>query len=814
MQRIEKIAQTVKNETEKLIISHKLDKTGITADDIVYKTNIDRANVSRMLNALWKEGKLIKLQGKPIRFLDADMIKSEYPVSYIPSTITKNASLIDYISKVSPIQKKKTLVVPSNPLDRIVGANGSLKEEVRKVVSAVSYPPFGLPVMILGNPGSGKRKFITAIYYYSIQNKLIDENSPFRIVNCSDYSNHDELFAKQFLGVQRSSSDARSVKGFLESTAHGILYLDGIDKLSTYCQNIILDCIQNNFFSRIGENGERPLETMIVTSFSDLKNTELISSLEENFPIHITLPNIDERPPMEKIEMILSLFLDEAISIKKNIYVHSSIILLFGLANYDQNESQLRNEIKSTCAKAILDSTKTATSFTVEYSHLSHQILSIREKVTEDSNAFVRSLQMYKKEPFVFSADGSCEALDYYRNAESLYAFRNRQQFIDSLYTPLFKISSYSNYINDLVEAIKTCDEDYINEIVNKTNQDIFRIIYAALKKDAYYHTIVDNLRMVYLLSYVISRYINETESDISSSKYEEIHPREYQTARDISKDLAKHLIETSCPVKLSEFICNYLYFVKNILNKTKPSILVICHGASVASEMCSYASSIAKSQDVSLEAIDYNNSLQFNDLLELAKLSVQHLNKGVGVVILVDTSPLDGIDDYIQKETQTKIKLFSSVSLNLLYSVIESCGKCEPIESLVQNTNEISYKESDNNLFINRFIDNVVSRTALFVNPKKAAECLQYSLQLILKELNIEYTEETAVKFLSHSIHMIERIVRNNPLPYNRLKQFTNEHFELMNIISKNLANTENTFDIKVPDSEIAYLTEIFLNL
>ena len=39
MQRIEKIAQTVKNETEKLIISHKLDKTGITADDIVYKTN-------------------------------------------------------------------------------------------------------------------------------------------------------------------------------------------------------------------------------------------------------------------------------------------------------------------------------------------------------------------------------------------------------------------------------------------------------------------------------------------------------------------------------------------------------------------------------------------------------------------------------------------------------------------------------------------------------------------------------------------------------------------------------------------------------
>ena len=188
-------------------------------------------------------------------------------------------------------------------------------------------------------------------------------------------------------------------------------------------------------------------------------------------------------------------------------------------------------------------------------------------------------------------------------------------------------------------------------------------------------------------------------------------------------------------------------------------------------------------------------------------------INNGNGVIVLVDAIPLDGLEEYLQKETQTKIKVISGVSLNLLNSVIESCKKCEPVDSITQP----SFYNSKNNatdIFLTRFIDTVISKTALFVNPKKAADCLLYSLQLILKDLNMSYSEGIAVKFLSHSVHMIERIIRNNPLEYVRLKQYTNEHYELMNIIHKNLVNTENTFDIKVPDCEIAYLSEIFTNL
>lgn len=813
MQRVDKIEEFVRNETQKLILNNQLKKNGICTDLVSSAIGIDRTNVSRILNQLWKDGKLIKIQGRPILFLDLDTIKSEYPASYIPSTISINSSLEEYTSKVSSTtQNKKKPLVKVNPLERIVGINGSLKEEVKKAISATSYPPYGLPIMLIGNPGSGKRKFITAIYYYALSNQLLAENAPFKTVNCSDYSNNDDLFAKRLLGTYRASNESRSSKGYLESTAHGILYLNGFDKLSLYCQNLVLDCVQNNFFSRVNENNERLLETMIVVSVSDLKNNEFITSLQEYFPIQITIPNIDQRPPMEKIEMILSLFRDEAISIKKTIYIHNSIILLFCLSKFEQNESQLRNEIKSTCAKAFLDTDKSSTSLTIEYSHLSHQILSSKNNTNENTNIFMRTLQMYPEDTIVFLADGSCDALKYYQNAYSLYAYQNRQQFVDSLYCPLFKIKSYNSYICDLIEAVKTCDDDYIAEIQNKSNYDIFFVIFSVLGKDVYYQNILNNTRFLHVLSLLLTKYINENENDIIINNYEKIYAREYQSSSYIINQLQKHGISISCPLKVTEFICNYLYITKRILDKTKTSILVICHGNNTASEICLYASTTASNSDVKLDALNYTNNMQFNDLLELAKLSILRINNGNGVIVLVDTIPLDGLEEYLQKETQTKIKVISGVSLNLLNSVIESCKKCEPIDLITQP----SFYNSKNNttdIFLTRFIDTVISKTALFVNPKKAADCLLYSLQLILKDLNMSYSEEIAVKFLSHSVHMIERIIRNNPLEYVRLKQYTNEHYELMNIIHKNLMNTENTFDIKVPDCEIAYLSEIFTN-
>lgn len=61
-------------------------------------------------------------------------------------------------------------------------------------------------------------------------------------------------------------------------------------------------------------------------------------------------------------------------------------------------------------------------------------------------------------------------------------------------------------------------------------------------------------------------------------------------------------------------------------------------------------------------------------------------------------------------------------------------------------------------------------------------------------------------------SFLMIERIIRGLPLPYYQLRQFTDAHHQLMDIIAESLSIVSDTFAISIPSSEIAYLAEIFL--
>ena len=113
---------------------------------------------------------------------------------------------------------------------------------------------------------------------------------------------------------------------------------------------------------------------------------------------------------------------------------------------------------------------------------------------------------------------------------------------------------------------------------------------------------------------------------------------------------------------------------------------------------------------------------------------------------------------------------------------------------------------------FIKEFTDQVLSKTLTHINPAKAVEVLQISLDEILDELKIIKTQDILVKYLSHGAHMLERVIKKQPLDYYQLKRFTNQNHNLMDIIAKSLTPAENMFDLSVPSSEIAYLAEIFL--
>ena len=95
--RMEKVGRYLKEWTREWLENGFQGENGVDALNCALDLDLDRANVSKELNRLWKEGKAIKLQGKPVYYLDYDEVAQRYPRHYIPSIIAKDERITDFI---------------------------------------------------------------------------------------------------------------------------------------------------------------------------------------------------------------------------------------------------------------------------------------------------------------------------------------------------------------------------------------------------------------------------------------------------------------------------------------------------------------------------------------------------------------------------------------------------------------------------------------------------------------------------------------------------------------------------------------------
>ena len=229
---------------------------------------------------------------------------------------------------------------------------------------------------------------------------------------------------------------------------------------------------------------------------------------------------------------------------------------------------------------------------------------------------------------------------------------------------------------------------------------------------------------------------------------------------------------------------------------------------------MQAYTAAQAAQAHVLTAAIDYTGEASLNSLLLQICDAARRLNRGAGVLILADMEPITGLEASVQRRLEIPCRILPSVTLAFLMDCIDKCASglsldqfASPGVAPLPPRKELSQEE-----FINHLVNDILSRTLLYVNPKKATDVLLYSLNTILDQLGMQYSQEIAVKYLSHGVHMLERIIKNVPLPYYQLRQFTNTNHQLMDTIAQSLNVASDTFGVSIPSSEIAYLAEIFL--
>jgi len=192
LKRIERIYSQVVKISQQLTPEEIDHGAGATTKQLVADLGIVRPNVSKALNDLVRTGKLIKLPGRPVRYITPEL--AQQPKAASASTP------VPTVVKTPPATE-----VTTDFFDKMIGAQGSLKNQVEQAKAAMLYPPKGLNTLIIGPTGSGKTFFVHGMYQFSSVHKIIDTEKPLITFNCADYAHNPELLMSHLFGYTKGA---------------------------------------------------------------------------------------------------------------------------------------------------------------------------------------------------------------------------------------------------------------------------------------------------------------------------------------------------------------------------------------------------------------------------------------------------------------------------------------------------------------------------------------------------------------------------------------------------------------------------------
>jgi len=178
--------------------------------------------------------------------------------------------------------------------ETIVGVDGGFRPVIER---ASLVAPSDVPVLILGETGSGKEVVARAIHQRSRR-----ASGPFLRVNCGAIPSG--LVDSELFGHERGSftGAATQRRGWFERADGGTLFLDEVGELPLPAQVRLLRILQDGSFERVG--GQRPLHVdvrIVAATHRDLERMVEERLFREDlwyrlavFPIHV--PPLRDRP--------------------------------------------------------------------------------------------------------------------------------------------------------------------------------------------------------------------------------------------------------------------------------------------------------------------------------------------------------------------------------------------------------------------------------------------------------------------------------------------------------------------------------------
>lgn len=593
----------------------------VDTQTIAEAMELQRTNASSILNELVREGKIVKTNTRPV-----------------------------YYS--IPLSEK------SDVFSNLIGYKNSLGNVIRLAKAAIHYPNQSLNMLIVGEQGVGKSSLANLIYEYAKQDGIVPYQKELVKINIRHFiHNLDELKKHLFMKENQSG-----IKNLFEEAAGSYLFIDNVHLLDGSSLSRLIHFIETGEIIYLDGTKSEKLRLTLILSIDKQSSYDLLQSLITKIPVTLELPSLKERSLDEKLELIHSLFIEEAISTDYDIEIEPEVLYALLLLESNMNIKFLMSSIKVAVAEAYLRSYD-------QNINVIKIVLQDFDKKVQDGMLNYRS---YKEKlealipssfEFLYSKKGSIDGIDLIH--KDFYEFLNQsvlklqkdksnKEAIDSLINEEIN-SLIKTYKDDITQA--EINVEQLSKIVDIRIINIVRdfIEESSRLLDIYYPSSV-----IYGLSLHIQgmlknqkgmEYLNEEKI----KEVKEKHAQAYQLAlklRDKIEPMFKRKISDDETIILSMF----LIVEDEKESSSYPQVLIAMHGNSSASSIANVINDLVKrnntyAYDMSLHSSTEQSYKELRDLIE-------EIDQGSGVIVLYDMGSLKTILERIASEIDVDIRV------------------------------------------------------------------------------------------------------------------------------------------------------------
>lgn len=591
--------------------------------------HISRSLASQYLNSLYREGKVVKIDSRPVYYISRFVFERDFDIILNSLCFSSLNEVKEYLSS-----QKKT----KYSFDNLVGFDGILGETISQIKSAVSYPSAsGLNYMLYGEIGVGKSTLSKCAYEY----QMMQKKSAIKRLICDGLN---DRFIQQF---------CKSVKEAKE----GIVVIKRGNHISSEDKKLLSRILDNRYF--IDDTGRKVFISCSLVMLYDKPNLSDLGMISDFFPIKCFVPNFAGRYSAEKERIIIKFFKQEAHILAKDIEISYVLMKYFLNTNYQHNLDDLRNIIKEICARANIESANT---LHIGVNHLPERLTNTGNSITEKE---IRIGTEWINVNDYTQPDASESIIDlfdsiikeFHQTDVTIHAsIRNSSVLLNKFYDDYIYDN---NFISDFMFSYNMKFEDVINSVIYSYSYIVpehcstILSYYSFVKK-----TVSKRIQDWYIenqheLKGIIQKLVrNNFEIDIIIERIRLAFSYNVNIALDDTAILILYIL-----------FLNY-----NTLNKNRQfASIIICHGVSTAYSIAKTVNSFV-GQHI-FEYIDMPLDKTMADIADYVSKYILRFNIKSDILLLVDMGALEELGTHLKK-VENNIYVFNHVSTPMALSV------------------------------------------------------------------------------------------------------------------------------------------------